>query len=78
MSSTTTILTRHDVTVEGYDLSASMMLDDAGAGHIMVSTPAGASFSMDAGTAPGMMRLLAECEDLREAIIRAHTFTHTI
>lgn len=65
MVSKTTILTRHDVTAESSDLTASMMLDDTGAGYVMVSTTAGPSFSMDAGKLAEMLQLLAECESIR-------------
>jgi hypothetical protein len=68
MPSSTTILTRHDVTVNGSDLSASMMLDDTGEGHVMVSTNAGPSFSMDAAKIAPMMQLLAECEAIRRKL----------
>ncbi len=65
MVSKTTILTRHDVTVDGSDWCASMMLDDTGSGHVMFSTAAGPSFSMDVSKMSPMMELLAECEAIR-------------
>lgn len=65
MVSKTTIFTRHDVSVDGADWCASMMLDDTGAGHVMVSTAAGLSFSMDAAKMSSMMELLAEREAIR-------------
>jgi len=70
MASKTTILTRHDVTVDGSDMSASMMLDDEGFGHIMVSTSAGPSFSMDASKLPELLQILTEAESIRELIRR--------
>ncbi len=69
MAARTTILTRTDVTVEGSDLSASIMLDDAGSGHVMFSTAAGPSFSMDAARLGSLHTLVQECMGIRGVLL---------
>ena len=71
MSMQTTILTRHDVTI---DMSASMMLDDAGNGHAMVSSSTGPAFSMDVSRLAETIAVLTECQRSRELVVRgSHT-----
>ena len=65
MSSVSTSLMRHDLAAEDCDLTASMMLDDNGRGHVMLSAPSGPVFSMDVAKIPGLLRLLEEADELR-------------
>lgn len=68
MSMQTTILTRHDVTIG--DMTASMMLDDAGNGHAMVSSSTGPAFSMDVSRLAETIAVLTECRQARELVVR--------
>lgn len=70
MASRTTILTRHDVTVPGSDLAASMILDDRGQGHVMMSSPTGPSFSADASNLEALQVLITECITIRSMLSR--------
>lgn len=55
-TTTTTIFTRHEIRHEGSETSATLMLDDAGLGTVIIATAAGPAFSIDAS----QLRLFAE------------------
>lgn len=61
-------LTQHELTVPGSSFSANMLIDDHGAGHVVISTQLGPAFTVKTRHLPAIRALLAAAQKICEEL----------